>query len=82
MEQKMVKRLDTHFYKVKSQSGNGEYDVLSTELGWICSCPDHIFRGEKCKHIWAVEFSIALRKQVESQTIIKPIDIQTCPICQ
>jgi uncharacterized Zn finger protein len=79
-----VKRIDESTYKVKSQSGNGEYDVISTELGFRCSCPDHIYRGVKCKHIIAVEISFSLRKKVEeeSQVIIPAINIQNCPRCQ
>jgi putative transposase len=53
-----VKRSGEHSYKVKSQSGNGEYHILHTEKGFSCSCYDHIYRHIKCKHIYAVEFSI------------------------
>lgn len=60
-----INRVDEYAYKVNSQSGYGLYDVLSAELGWLCECPDHIYRDVKCKHIWAVEFSLTLRKQVE-----------------
>jgi putative transposase len=78
-----VIRIDEHAYKVKSQSSDGEeYDVLNTELGFICSCSDHIFRGVKCKHIYAVEFSHALRNKVESQVVIKTINVKACPRCQ
>jgi putative transposase len=77
-----VRRIDENSYKVKSQSGNGEYDVISTELGFVCSCPDHVYRGIKCKHIHAVEVSFALRKEVESHTVVIPaINIQDCPRC-
>jgi putative transposase len=77
-----VKRIDEHRYKVKSQSNGDEYDVLNTELGFTCSCCDHIFRGVKCKHIYAVEFSLAVRKQVESNIIIiRPIDSLCCQFC-
>ena len=62
-----IKRIDDLTYVVSSQSGNGSYEVLSTELGWVCSCPDHTFRGVKCKHIYAVELSFALRKEVEER---------------
>ena len=34
-----IHRVDAHMYTVNSQSGNGTYDVLSTELGWTCACP-------------------------------------------
>jgi len=67
-----IKRVDDFTYKVKSQSKNEFYNVKSTEIGWKCSCPDHICRGAKCKHIWAVEFSLAIRKQVE-RVKIEPI---------
>lgn len=53
-----VKRIDDHTYKIKSQSSNSVYDVISDELGWLCSCADHMFRGVKCKDIFAVEFSL------------------------
>ncbi len=77
-----IKRIDGHLYKVNSQSGNGVYDVFSTELGWKCSCLDHQFRGVKCKHIFGVEFSLELRREVENSIIIKPVSIQICPECQ
>ena len=60
-----IKRINEKSYVVKSQNGNGDYEVCSTDLGWVCSCPDHKFRGVKCKHIFAVEISFALRKEVE-----------------
>ena len=59
-----IKRISEIKYVVKSQNGGGEYDVCSTDLGWVCSCPDHKFRGVKCKHIFAVEISFALGKEV------------------
>lgn len=76
-----VKRIDAHSYKVKSQSGNGEYDILNTELGHICSCSDHIYRGAKCKHIHAVEFNLELRKKVESGIVIQALDTLSCQFC-
>jgi transposase-like protein len=77
-----VKRLDDATYQVTSQSGNGLYTVVKRERHWRCSCPDHIYREVKCKHIWAVEFSQALRAEVSNQVVIKPLDITTCPYCQ
>ncbi|MFH0896736.1 MAG: DDE-type integrase/transposase/recombinase [Candidatus Bathyarchaeota archaeon] len=76
-----VQRVDNSSYKVKSQSNNGEYEVLNSEVGWICSCPDHIYRGVKCKHIYAVEFSEKLRKEVESRRIEPITDISSCVFC-
>ena len=64
----------------RSQNGNGGYDVCSTDLGWVCSCPDHKFRGVKCKHIFAVEISFALRKEVEVARIAL-LTTTTCIYC-
>jgi len=46
-----IKRLGSETYRVKSQNGNGEYEVIKTKRGWMCSCPDHTYRHVKCKHI-------------------------------
>lgn len=77
-----IKRIDDSNYEVLSQSENGSYLVSQTEDGWICECPDHKFRKVKCKHAWAVEFSLALRKEVSSNFVIKPLNAQICPYCQ
>ena len=68
-----VKFFEDTAFEVKSQSGNGAYEVLKTSIGWMCSCPDHIYRHVKCKHIYGVEFSLALKKRVES-TRITPLN--------
>ncbi len=67
--QNNVERSDEFEYKSKSTFGNQTYQIISTELGWICSCPDHIHHGVKCKHVYAVELSLELRKTVEVRKI-------------
>jgi hypothetical protein len=82
-EPNQIVRIDERSYKVKSQSNNdNEYDVIVGESGWICSCPDCMFRGVTCKHIHAVEISYELRKKVSSQIVIEPITINICPQCK
>ncbi len=78
-----ITRIDEHSYKVKSQTSNVSYNVISTEIGWKCSCLDHITRGVKCKHIYAVEFSFAIRKQVEKVKIepIIAVNPTACLLC-
>ncbi|MGA9171328.1 MAG: DDE-type integrase/transposase/recombinase [Nitrososphaeraceae archaeon] len=77
-----IKRINDISYTVNSRSGNGSsYDINATEIGWVCSCPDHKFRGVKCKHIYAVEISFALRKEVEVRRI-EPVNIQGCIFCK
>src|SRR5450759_2093851 len=76
-----VRRLDENEYRVRSQSTDGEYTVLSTEAGWTCSCPDATFREQKCKHIFAVELSLEIRRRIENSKRIVPLDYQSCLSC-
>jgi len=78
---KQIKRIDDFNYEVLSQSGNGSYLVSLTEDEWICKCPDHRFRGVKCKHICALEFSLKLKEQVKKDTAIQQIVISECLYC-
>jgi transposase-like protein len=79
-----IQRLDERNYKVASQSGQGMYDVVRSEnyaMRWICNCPDWLYRQVKCKHIWAVEFSLALRNKVKQSVVIEPLSPSLCPYC-
>ena len=76
-------RIDERTYRVKSQNGNGWYLVRRDGIPkWKCSCPDHQYRNVKCKHIWAVEISFNLRKQVCARVIEPVVDIHTCILCK
>jgi putative transposase len=79
--QDQVLRVVDGFYRVKSQSRDRYYDVNNTTIGWKCTCPDHKFRGSKCKHIWAVAISLGLREQAKKNLILEPITISDCPYC-
>ena len=76
-----VSRIDQYAYSVESQSRNGLYNILSTEAGWICSCPDYTYRHVKCKHVWAVEISLALRTEVQNKVTIQPLNSLACKFC-
>jgi len=76
-----VKRVEGSFYLVKSQSGNGKYEVSLTEHGWACSCPDHVYRNVKCKHIWAVEISLKMKEQVKNRVVIEEVTVSKCIFC-
>jgi putative transposase len=76
-----VKRLNERNYQVKSLTRDEIYKIIITSIGWVCSCADHMFRGVKCKHIYAVEFSFAIREQVKNDIIITPIDSLSCRYC-
>jgi transposase-like protein len=76
-----IKRIDANTYKVKSQSGNGVYEVLNSSIGWMCQCPDHIYRGVTCKHIHAVIFSQLIRAEVAVRRIEPITSITECIYC-
>jgi transposase-like protein len=80
-----VVRLDERFYQVASQSRDVMYDVVKARMnrtiGWTCTCLDWQYRQVKCKHIWAVEFSLKLRAVVQP-TVIEPIEVDVCLYCK
>lgn len=59
-KQDQIKRISDGHYLVNSQTQDKQYDVIATEKGWVCSCPDHTFRQVCCKHIHSVEFSLSI----------------------
>jgi transposase-like protein len=77
-----IKRLDAEVYQVNSQSGHGLYTVAKRNGVWDCSCPDHVYRDVKCKHIWAIEFSLKLRDRVRENVVIQPLSVNACVFCQ
>jgi transposase-like protein len=77
-----IKRLDAETYQVASQSGHGFYTVVRRDGVWGCSCPDHVYREVKCKHLWAVEFSLKLRAHVHENVVLQPVSVDTCLYCQ
>jgi transposase-like protein/predicted nucleic acid-binding Zn finger protein len=79
--EEQIKRIDAKTYEVKSQSSHGTYEVLNTSLGWMCQCPDHVYRGVKCKHIFAVEFSSQIRNEVQIRRIEPKASVQVCRYC-
>jgi len=80
-KESQITRIDYVTYRVLSQSGNGEYVVCLSEDEWRCECPDHRFRGVKCKHVWAVEFSLKIREQVSKNIVIEEVAVSNCVFC-
>jgi len=56
---------------VPSQSKNGCYTVKQAGEGYRCNCPDHEARGVKCKHIFAVEYTVSRESVTEIGTNAK-----------
>lgn len=91
-----IKRINKLSYSVKSQSSNLWYSVVEeygkstegTKAHWVCNCPDHLYRGVQCKHIFAVLFSKELRSKIVAsqdaveQLILPPLSEITCPKCK
>ena len=78
-----IVRLDDLHYTVRSQSSEGVYEIVSTEMSWMCACPDHVYRDVCCKHIHAVEISRKMREAVqkEATTTIREVDLGRCKFC-
>jgi len=51
-------RIAGHKWLVPSQSSNKQYEVILRLDKSLCTCPDFVERGIKCKHIFAVEITI------------------------
>ncbi|MEM3064988.1 MAG: transposase [Candidatus Nitrosotenuis sp.] len=72
-----VKRINPVTYKVKSQTSDTWYDVVHKQkIGWIRSCPDHIYRQTECKHIQAVYISKQLRHRIVNNSDVREIEQQ------
>ena len=77
-----VRRIDQDHYAIKSQSQHGEYCVSRMGEEWVCECPDNHWRQTICKHIYAVDFSIQLRKEVLAHgQVIQEVNISNCRFC-
>src|SRR5215216_6788326 len=62
---KLVKKGDT--WLVPSQNGDDKYKVNNTDPDWpTCTCPDFELRHARCKHIYAVEYTIERETKVKT----------------
>ena len=73
-----IKHINEKEYAALSQSTHGVYEVPKTSIGSMCQCPDHVYRGVKCNHVFAVEFSSQIRKEVQIRTIQPEVGVQAC----
>src|SRR3990167_2567337 len=51
-------------WQVPSQTGAGNYTVISNGFEATCTCPDYETRHCKCKHVWAVE--LVVTKEIDT----------------
>jgi transposase-like protein len=78
-----ILRINDNHYQMKSLATNRIYEIYSTESGWTCSCPDHIYRHVICKHALAISISIKLRQEVRerNKVVIEETSNSQCPQC-
>ncbi len=70
-----VKKVNDNSFRVKSQSGNGSYEVKSTKDGMTCTCPDFVYRGGKCKHIQATRYYLEIEKDTPQGTVTEKVHL-------
>src|SRR5215203_448983 len=56
-------------WTVPSQAGHGEYTVALDNEKPSCTCRDHEFTSARCKHIFAVEYTIQREQTADGATI-------------
>ncbi len=67
-------------FLVPSQSSNKKYKVVLRNE-WTCECPDFLYRKQKCKHIYSVEFLLKLRNKLDDSDLEFADDIQEIHKC-
>jgi transposase-like protein len=65
--------LNEEEFLVPSQSSNKKYKVTKID-GWSCECEDFKYRKIMCKHIYAVEFLLKLRRKVDNDENLEFVD--------
>jgi putative transposase len=81
-----IRKITKNYFRVKSQSGNGWYNVrrLQHVDAWTCDCKNFMYRlirkdDKRCKHIIAAE---RLRNAVEQELRVEKLGTSTtCPQC-
>lgn len=75
----VVARKDDGSWLVPSMSGNGRYVVKLDGEKPTCTCPDCSDNGHKCKHIFAVEFTMkreTTKHADGSTTVVETVEIK------
>jgi hypothetical protein len=55
---------------VPSQAGHGEYEVRPDPQVPRCTCPDHEYTQARCKHIYAVEYTLMRETTSDGATVV------------
>jgi transposase len=65
---------------VPSQAGRGRYTVTLNGDSPRCTCPDHEIRGQKCKHIYAVEYTLEKEVSPNGETTVTETVTETVKV--
>jgi len=60
---------------VPSQTENKKYSVRLDKENPFCSCPDHKETGDRCKHIFAVEFTIKREQSEDGKFVVETVTL-------
>lgn len=64
---------------VPSATGQGKYSVWIEGTEWRCTCPDFQDRQQRCKHAWAVTFSLtatAVTENADGTTTVETATVE------
>lgn len=64
-----------NLWLVPSQAGHGEYKVNPDPKALHCTCPDHEHTRLRCKHIFAVEYTIEREQTTDGQTVTETVKV-------
>jgi transposase len=68
---KVIRKGEPNLWLVPSQSGQEEkYTVAMRDEKPECTCRDFEFRNAKCKHIFAVEYTIQREQTADGRTVV------------
>ena len=88
-----TRQKDESWFQVRSQTSSFDlwHDIILTEYGLRCDCPEYSNSNLKCKHIFAIEnayphtrsttVDIIPKQKVEIKKIIDPIPASRCRKC-
>lgn len=65
-----IRRKGDSWIVPSSNENNDPYTVEIAGDGQHCTCPDHTIRGMKCKHIFAVEYTLRRETKPDGTTIV------------
>ena len=75
-----IRRIEDDYWQVRSQTLKHEtwYNLVHTENGWICDCPDMQINKAICKHSHAIKFFMKIYDARNGITLVQDEISQEC----